>query len=74
MSLFGNGEPEGFLFFVQNYNMALNGSGILATNVKLQYLRNLLCREAIFHFDTFCVQVVSMTMAHFNQVILGLGM
>ena len=74
MSLFGNGEPEGFLFFVQNFNMVLNASRMLATNVKLQYLCNILCREALLHFYTLCVQVVSMTMAHLNQVILGLGM
>ena len=64
MYLFDNSKPEGFLFFVQNFNMALNASGILADNVNLQYLCNLLCREAPLHFDTFCVQVVSTTMAH----------
>ena len=74
MYLFDNSEPNGFLFFVQNFNKALNASVMLAANVKIYYLHNLLCRQAPNQFYTLCVQLGSTTMAHLNQVILGLGM
>ena len=74
MSLFDNGEPEGFLFFMQNSNMVLNTPGMTTANAKLQYLRNLPCIESLINFDILCVQFGSTTMAHLNQVILGLGM
>ena len=59
---------------MQNSNMVLNAPGMLAANAKLQYLRNLLFREALLHFDIFCVQFGNTIMAHLNQVILGSGM
>ena len=53
--------------------MTLNASGALTYNAKLQYLRTLLRGEALRQFDNLCSQVGIMAMAHFNQVIIGLG-
>ena len=74
IDFFDNGKPEDFLLLlVHNYNMSLNAPGTVSENPKLQYLCNLLHGEALCQFDTFCDQVESMTMAHLNRVILGLG-
>ena len=73
MPLFDNKEPEEFLLFMWNLNMTLGASGTIKANVKLQYLRTLLCGEALPQFDILCDQVRIMIMAHFNQVIFGLG-
>ena len=57
MYLFDNGDPEGLLFFVKFFNMALKASGMLAANAKLQYLLNILYREVPLQFYTLFVQV-----------------
>ena len=67
------GKPEEFLFFVRNFNMTLNASGTLAANAELRYLHHLLHGEALRQFDNLCDQLGSMTVAHFSQIILGLG-
>ena len=36
-----NGNPEEFLLFVQNYEVAFEASGELTENMKLQYLPTL---------------------------------
>ena len=38
MDFFGNGEPEYFLLFVQNFNINLAASGKLVTGAKIQCL------------------------------------
>ena len=53
MSLFDHGEPEDFLFFVQNFNMTLASTGTLQKNVKVQYLHTLVRGEAFCRFDLF---------------------
>ena len=60
-------------FFVRNLNMAIEASGILAANEKLQHLRKLLCGEALREFETLCLQIRSTTVTNFNQVVLVLG-
>ena len=57
---------------MRNFKMMLEASGTLASNMKLQYIRKILRGDALCQFDTLCDQVVSMTMAHLIQVILGL--
>ena len=47
---------------------------MLAANVNIQYILNILYREVLLQFYTSFVQVESTTMAHLNQFILGLGM
>ena len=37
MSLFHNGDPEGLLLLVHNFNMTLTASGILETDDKAKY-------------------------------------
>ena len=58
---------------MRNFKIVLDTSGTLAENVKLQYLHTLICVEALRQFDNLCAQVVSITIVHLNQVILGLG-
>ena len=52
MSLFDNGEPEEFLLFVRNFNMNLAAAGTLEAGVKYQYLRTIVCGEALYQFDS----------------------
>ena len=66
--------------FCRNYmsenwtrNINLGASWVLADNVKLQYLSTILLVKALLKFETLCVQVISMTMTHLNQVMLVLG-
>ena len=51
MSLFDNGKPKEFLLFVRNFNMNLAASGTLEAGVKYQYLRTIVCGEALYQFD-----------------------
>ena len=39
MYLFDNSKPEELLFFVKNYEMMLEASGMLTTGDNIQYLR-----------------------------------
>ena len=54
-------------------NINLGASGVLADNVKLQYLSTILLVKALLKFETLCVQVISMTMTYLNQVMLVLS-
>ena len=46
---------------------------MITANAKIQYLRTSLCGEALNEFNTFCIQIVSTTVTHLNEVILDLG-
>ena len=50
MALFQYGAPEEFLLFMQNFNMNLAESGILATVAEIQYLRTIICWEVLRQF------------------------
>ena len=52
--------------------MMIKALGTLTDNMNLQYIRTLLCVEALSQFDTSCVKVLSTNTTHLNQVILGL--
>ena len=73
MDLFDRGKSEKFFLFVQNSKEMLYESGTIIANEDLPYLCTLLCGESICQFDNLCAWFGSMTMAHFNQVILSLG-
>ena len=51
MSLFDNGNPEESLLLLHNFNMNLAATGMLETVTKIQYLRTLVCGEALHQFD-----------------------
>ena len=53
MYLFDNGDPEGLLLFICNFNITLVTSGTLEAGAKYQYLCNLVCGEALCQFDSF---------------------
>ena len=72
MDFFDNGKPEEILFFVINFKMVLNASVTLAVNSRINYRPTLLCVEALCQFDNLRDQVGSITMSHFNRVVLGL--
>ena len=44
-------------FFVCNFNMTLEASGTLKADMKVQYLRTLICGKALSHFDAFSDEV-----------------
>ena len=54
MSLFGHGDPEEFLLFVQNFQMILSDTGMLETKVKFCYICTLVSGEALCQFDLVC--------------------
>ena len=47
MSLFDNRDPEELFLFIINFNMTLEASVTLVAGTKIQYLRNLVCGEAL---------------------------
>ena len=71
IDFFDNGNPEYFLFLVQNFNKVLEILGTLAANNKLQYLCTLLSGKALWDFYTLWLQIGSMTVTCLNQVVLG---
>ena len=50
MSLFDNGEPEEFLFFMHNFNINIAATGKLETGMKIQFLNILFCGDALHQF------------------------
>ena len=73
MALFGKVQPEEFLLFVRNFQMTFQASGAISSSENIQYLCMLLCGESLCLFDTFLVEVVSMTTTYLNPIIFGLG-
>ena len=73
LALFDNDDPKWLLFCVWGIKKMLEAPGMLAANVKLQYLYTQWYIKALRKFETLYVQIRSMTMKHLNQVILGLG-
>ena len=74
MALYDNGDPEEFLLFIQNFNMALKASKTLKAGVNIQYLPTLVRGEALRQFDTSFSEVVSSSPENMTSNILGLGM
>ena len=64
MSLFDNGDPEEFLFFMRNFNTTLTTLGMLEAGAKNQYLCTLVRREALRQFKSFSADVESMILCH----------
>ena len=73
MALFGNGEPEEFLFFIRNFNMNVEASGTIAANAKIQYIFTLLHVEGLHHVDMLSTEVGITTLENLKNIILGLG-
>ena len=71
--MFDNGDAEEFLLFVHNFNMTLASSGTLEAGVKVQYLRNLVCGEALRQFDSFSGDVESTQTLNVEDIIKGLA-
>ena len=59
MYLFDNDNPEGVLLFVNNFNKNPVVSGSLEKGKKIQYLRKLVCGEALRHLDLLSADVES---------------
>ena len=73
MVLFDNVNPEGQLFFVQNFKIMIEAPGRLIDNVNIIYIYTLLGGESLREFDYLCIQIGITTIKNLNQVILGLG-
>ena len=73
MSLFHNGDPEEFLLFFRNFNMTLAASRILGEGAKYQYLRNLVCGEALHWFDLLYADTESAETLNVDYIIRGLS-
>ena len=55
--MFDNGDTEEFLFFVCNFNMTLEASGMLKAGAKVQYICTLVRGEKLRQFDNFSAEV-----------------
>ena len=73
MSLFRNINTYELRLLVKCFKTMLEESVTLTDNSKLKYIINLLHRETLREFDTFCIQIGKTTVTHLNQVILCLG-
>ena len=51
MSLFDHSDPQGFLLFMQNFQITLAATGTLETEAEAQYLRSLVRGEALCRFE-----------------------
>ena len=56
MALFDNGDPEEFLLFILNFQMALEASGKFAAGVKIQYFRMLLRGNCYLNLTCFMLK------------------
>ena len=73
MALFGNGEPEEFLLFVQKFQLTLKAPVTIDASTKMQYFCTLLHEEALRQLEILYFEVGSTTVAHLNHIIFGLG-
>ena len=55
--LFDHDNPEGFLLFLRNFNMALTATGAMGVDAKIQYLCKLVHVEALRRFDLLSADV-----------------
>ena len=73
ISLFDNGDPGEFLFFIMGFNVTLEASGTLHYGAKIQYLHTLVHGEVLRQFDTLSAEVGSATSEKLTSIILVLG-
>ena len=73
MPLFDNGKPEGFLFFIWEFNMTLEASVMLKSGTKIQYLCTLVHGEELCPVDTLSSEAGSSNPENLTYIILGLG-
>ena len=66
MALFNNGNPEEFLLFVRNLQMALKASRALSASTAIQYVSTLFHGDALPQIYTLCVKVGSTTTTYLN--------
>ena len=59
--------------FVRNFNMTLAASGTLEAGAKYQYLRTIVCREALRKFDSFFYDVEGTETLNVDYTIRGLS-
>ena len=74
MALFDNDDPEEFLLFIQNFQITLQVSGMIAASMNIQYLHTLLCGKTLRQLDMLFVEVGITTISRLNHIILVLGM
>ena len=74
MSLFDNGDPDQFLFFVHNFNMNIAASGTLKMGAKVEYLRTLVYGKALRHFELLYSDVESTELLAVECIIKGLSL
>ena len=72
MSLFDNGNPEGFFLFIHNFNMTIKATGTLKYDANIQKLGTLVRGEALRKFDVFFAEVESASPEALKYIILGL--
>ena len=73
ISLFDNGKPGEFLFFVRNFNMTLTASGTLEAGAKIQCLCTLVREEALRQFDLLSADIEITQTSNVDDTIKGLS-
>ena len=73
ISLFDHGNPEYFLFFIQNFKMTFVATETLDTTAKVQCLCIIVCGKALRQFDLLSADVENMdTFLIMNDLLKGL--
>ena len=61
---FENDKPEEFLQMMKDFKTGIDGTGTTSAPGKIEFLRTMLCGEALREFDVIESQVVSTTNGH----------
>ena len=72
MAVFENGQPEELLGFLKNFRKAIDGTGTTAVARRINYLRTILCGEALWEFDGLTSQNNGTTNAYLKEIQQGL--
>ena len=68
MNTFDDGQPEEFLSLLRNYNIATNGTGTTTPSSWINYLRTMLCGQALREFDKIQSQYGGATNNYLNII------
>ena len=68
MKVFNYNQPEELLTFLKNFNKAIGGTGTTKVMGRINYLRNLLCGEALRKFDELMSQNTCTTNMHLKVI------
>ena len=69
MSTFDDCQPEEFLSLLRNFKITTDGTGTTTTSVRINYLRTMLCGQALREFDELQIQYGVSTNNHLKLIM-----